>query len=74
MGRTVPFLLALCLAACSTPAYQLQQGMTKRQVTTRLGPPLRIERAPTGRETWFYNAVDEKRVSGINRSDPQPGE
>ncbi|HYF33795.1 MAG TPA: outer membrane protein assembly factor BamE [Prosthecobacter sp.] len=59
--------LLLTLAACSSslPTPAMKIGMTKQEVRTLYGEPLRIERQRGGGESWHY----QMRVT---RSEPRP--
>ena len=67
-------LLALLLPSCSTPSHRLHQGMTKDQVSAKLGQPIRVVQKPGGLESWIYTAVETRRSAGVTQNYDLPGE
>ncbi len=57
----VAFMLGLLFTACSTTREPLvidtvmRVGMTKQEVRTKFGPPLRMVGKAEGGEDWYYN-------------------
>lgn len=60
-------LAGLLLTACATTSEPLvidtpmRVGMTKEEVRTKFGPPVRVERNAEGGENWFYNFGTESK-------------
>jgi outer membrane protein assembly factor BamE (lipoprotein component of BamABCDE complex) len=66
--RFLALAVTACLTACYTPtprvvATSIRQGMTRAELQSAFGRPLRIERQPDGSEDWFYNFGGQERES-----------
>jgi len=76
-----PFLLAVLLLllvlvflpSCAG-SYRMREGMTKEEVSAKLGQPIRIDQERGGRETWYYTTVVKSRTRGVTSNYERPGE
>ena len=74
--KCLSVLALLCgalLASCSTST-SLPAGMTKQEVATQVGKPLRVEKHKDGGESWIYNSVQKKRVVSTHHNAALPEE
>lgn len=66
-------LLPLFLLTGCSGTHRVRPGMTKEEVATKLGPPLRSE-TKAGQQVWYYNILLKEHSSAVDTTYNRPGE